>query len=62
VKGSFYSPLPKPTNCTTGPWSAAIPGTEPIKKSFISNKKDSAQITGNHGIDTALDVYKLIWN
>jgi len=45
VKASFHPSLPKFTNCTVGPWSGAIPGTEPIKESFISNKKDLAQIT-----------------
>ena len=43
VKG--WPSLPKFTNCTVGPWSAAMPGTEPIKESFISKKIDSAQIT-----------------
>jgi len=45
MKGSFYSPLPKSTGCTVGPESAAMPGTEPIKESLISNKKDLTQIT-----------------
>ena len=45
MKGSFYSPLPKSTDCTVDPQSAAMPGTEPIKESLISNKKDLTQIT-----------------
>jgi len=45
MKGSFYSPLPKSTDCTVGPQSAAMLGTEPIKESLISNKKDLTQIT-----------------
>jgi len=44
MKGSFHSPLPKSTDCTVGPQLAAMPGTEPIKESLISNKKDLAQI------------------
>jgi len=30
MKGSFNSPLPKSTDCTVGPQSAAMPSTEPI--------------------------------